>query len=156
MTDLITTERLSGYLQDALTPSFTLHRLYEARDRAAFLAEVGGRVRGIVTRATLGIDPELIDACPGLEIISSRRVGTDRLCVAYAQDRRIVVTNTPSVFSEDVASLGMALVLATTRNIVRNHLFVVDGRWRVDHRPRSRVTCAGAGSASWVSAGSAS
>ena len=54
--------------QAPLDAAFTVHRLFEAADRAAFLAEVGPQVRAIATRGDLGANAALIAACPKLEI----------------------------------------------------------------------------------------
>ena len=49
--------------QELLDAAFTAHRLWEAADRAAFLAEVGPKVRAIATRGDLGASAEVIAAC---------------------------------------------------------------------------------------------
>ena len=66
---------------------FTMHRLFEAADKTAFLKTHGPSVRAIATRGELGASRELIEACPALEIISVYGVGYDavNLEVARAQ-----------------------------------------------------------------------
>ena len=101
-----------------LEPRYTLHKLYEAADRATTLAHVGRRIRAIATRGELGANAELMGQLPKLEIVSCYGVGTDAIDLAYARSRGIPVTNTPDVLTEDVADLGVGLLLAVARGIV--------------------------------------
>ena len=118
-----------------LQQSYTLHRLYEASDRAATLREIGPLVRGIATSNFFGADADLIDACPNLEIISSIGVGTDTLDLEHARRRGVIVANTPDVLNDDVANLAIALLLAATRRMVSYDRYVREGRWITEGDP---------------------
>ena len=133
--DVLVLGRLMPHVMKALEERYTLHRLYEAEDREAFLAEVGPKIRAIATSTFHGATVDQIDACPSLEIISSFGVGTDSLAVAHARNRRIPVCNTPDVLNDDVANLAVALVLATTRNLVAYDRYVREGRWAREGDP---------------------
>lgn len=113
----------------ALAHDYELHLLWEAADRLAYLREVGPAVRGIATRGDLGADAALMDACPKLEIIASFGVGVDGIDLAHARPRGIRVTNTPDVLTDDVADMGLALLLATAREIPRGDAYVRAGKW---------------------------
>lgn len=113
----------------ALETEFTVHRLWEAPDRAALLAAVAGRVRGMATTGELGASAELMDALPKLEIIACYGVGVDAIDRAQARARGIVVTNTPEVLNDDVADLAIALMLAVARRLGEADRFVRSGRW---------------------------
>ncbi|MEM7317983.1 MAG: 2-hydroxyacid dehydrogenase, partial [Pseudomonadota bacterium] len=63
--------------QDPLENAFDVKRLFEANNKASFLAEHGARVRAIATRGELGADRAMIEACPHLEVISVYGVGFD-------------------------------------------------------------------------------
>ena len=115
--------------QEPLEQMFTMHRLFEAPDRAAFLAQHGPQVRGIATRGELGADAALIAACPQLEVISVYGVGTDAVDLAAARARGIKVTNTPDVLTEDVADLGVGMALALSRGMIGAEAWVRDGSW---------------------------
>jgi lactate dehydrogenase-like 2-hydroxyacid dehydrogenase len=115
--------------QDPLDAAFHMHRLFEATDRAAFLAEVGPQVRGIATRGELGADAALIAACPQLEVISVYGVGFDAVDLAACRARGIRVTNTPDVLTKDVADLGVAMMLAQARGMIGAERWVRDGSW---------------------------
>jgi lactate dehydrogenase-like 2-hydroxyacid dehydrogenase len=115
--------------QTPLDAAFTLHRLYQATDRAALLAQVGPKVRAIATRGDLGASAEIIEACPALELIAIYGVGYDAVDMGLARARGIAVTNTPDVLTDDVADLAVGMVLALARGIVAADAWVRDGSW---------------------------
>jgi len=108
---------------------FTVHKLWQAKDRAALVAEVGGRIRGIQTTGGHGADARLIAALPRLEIISCFGVGVDAVDLDAAKQRGVIVTNTPDVLNECVADLAMGLTLATLRRISLGDRYVRGGSW---------------------------
>ena len=114
---------------EALEADYTVHKLWEADDRASYLAEHGGRIRGLATRGEVGADAALMDALPGLEIIATYSVGTDRIDLAAAAARGIRVANTPDVLTGDVADMAIALALAATRRIPAGDAYVRSGAW---------------------------
>lgn len=115
--------------QGPLESAFHMHRYFEAADKAAFLAEIGPQVRGIATRGELGADAAMIAACPQLEVIAVYGVGYDAVDLGAARDRGIRVTNTPDVLTNDVADLGVAMMLAQSRGMIGAERWVRDGSW---------------------------
>ncbi|HZB91097.1 MAG TPA: 2-hydroxyacid dehydrogenase, partial [Stellaceae bacterium] len=113
---------------EQLDREYTMHRLWEAKQRAQFLAEAKDRVRAIVTGPGR-VDAELMDALPKTEIIATQSVGTDHIDLAAAKARNIPVTNTPDVLTDDVADLAMTLLLAVARRIVVGDRHVREGKW---------------------------
>jgi lactate dehydrogenase-like 2-hydroxyacid dehydrogenase len=111
-----------------------MHKLWQAKHRPAFLAELRDRVRAIVTGPGR-VDAELMDALPKTEIIATQSVGVDHIDLAAAKARGIVVTNTPDVLTDDVADLAMALVLAVARRLVAGDRHVRDGKWLQGNLP---------------------
>jgi len=114
---------------DALEQRFTLHRYVDAADRDAFVGERAERIRGIATRGDLGASGDLIAALPNLEIIAIYGVGFDAVDLDTARQRGIRVTNTPDALTEDVADLGVAMMLAASRGIVGAEHWVRSGAW---------------------------
>ncbi|NJO33510.1 MAG: 2-hydroxyacid dehydrogenase [Rhodospirillales bacterium] len=112
-----------------LKAAFTLHRWFEATDKAAFLAEAGPKIRAIATRGDLGADAAMIAACPKLELISVYGVGYDAVDVAACRARGIRVTNTPDVLTDDVADLALGMMLALSRGMIGADRWVRDGSW---------------------------
>ncbi len=115
--------------QKPLDEAFVMHRYFEAADKAAFLAEVGPRVRGMATRGELGASAEVIAACPKLEVISVYGVGYDAVNLDACRARGIRVTNTPDVLTKDVADLGVGMMLMQARGMNGAEAWVRDGSW---------------------------
>ncbi|SDK22716.1 2-hydroxyacid dehydrogenase [Aliiruegeria lutimaris] len=112
-----------------LNEAFSVHRYFDAPDKAAFLAEVGPTIRGIATRGELGADRAMISACPNLEVISVYGVGYDAVDLEACRERGIRVTNTPDVLTCDVADLGVAMMLVQSRGMIGAETWVKDGSW---------------------------
>jgi D-3-phosphoglycerate dehydrogenase len=108
---------------------YTLHRLWEAVDRKAFIAEHAPDIRAIATRGELGANAELIASLPKLELIACYGVGTDGIDLAACRARGIRVSNTPDVLNGDVADLAVGLTLALQRRIPAGDAFVRSGAW---------------------------
>lgn len=115
--------------QVPLDAAFTAHRYFEAADRGAFLAKVGPQVRAIATRGELGANAAMIAACPKLEVISVYGVGYDAVDLAACRAQGIRVTNTPDVLTNDVADLGVAMMLMQSRGMLGAEAWVRDGSW---------------------------
>ena len=114
---------------EELNRRFTMHRLWEAKDRAAFYAPLAGRVRAIVSSGHAGADAAMMDALPKTEIIACFGVGYDAIDVAAAKTRKIAITNTPDVLTDDVADLALGLLIDVARRISRGDRFVRAGGW---------------------------
>ncbi|MDE2513823.1 MAG: 2-hydroxyacid dehydrogenase [Alphaproteobacteria bacterium] len=112
----------------ALTATYAVHRLDQATDRAAFLAPLKDKVRGIAT-FTGTVDAALMDALPRLEIVASMSIGLDHIDLAAAKARGIRVTNTPDVLTDDVADLAIGLMVAVARRLVVADRYARDGSW---------------------------
>lgn len=112
-----------------LDAHYTVHKLYEASDRDAFIRRHADNIRAVATRGELGASAELIAALPKLEIISVYGVGFDAVDLDAARSRSIRVTNTPDVLTNDVADLGVAMMLVQSRGMIGAETWVRDGSW---------------------------
>ncbi|MGG7518101.1 2-hydroxyacid dehydrogenase [Allorhizobium undicola] len=112
-----------------LEAQYTVHKLYEAADRDAFIRDNAATIRAIATRGELGASAELIAALSKLEIISVYGVGFDAVNLDAARSRSIRVTNTPDVLTNDVADLGVAMMLVQSRGMIGAETWVRDGSW---------------------------
>ncbi|PTQ09785.1 dihydrofolate reductase [Sphingomonas oleivorans] len=119
----------SPWLDQGLTEGYEVHRLSEADQPEALLAEIAPRIRALVTSGAKGASNALIDALPALGLIAVHGVGLDRIDLAHARARGIAVTTTPDVLTDDVADMALALVLALSRRIAANDRHVRAGRW---------------------------
>jgi len=127
--ELVMVGPMMPHVMEALDGDFTVHRLWEAADREALLKQVGAKVRAVATSGHLGASPALMDALPKLEIIGCYGVGVDAIDLKHAAGRGIIVTNTPDVLNDDVANMAIALLLATSREIVNGDRYVRAGKW---------------------------
>ena len=85
---------------------------------------------GIISLLTDRIDAELIDASPGLRVISNVAVGYDNIDLGAAFARGIPVGHTPGILTETTADLAFALLLAAARRITEAARFVREARWK--------------------------
>lgn len=89
---------------------------------------------GLLCLLTDRVDRALLEASPGLRVISSLSVGVDHIDLEAATARRIPVGHTPGVLAETTADLTLALMLATARRIPEADRFVREGLWTLDRR----------------------
>lgn len=115
--------------QGPLEAQFVMHRYFEAADKAAFLAEVGPRVRAIATRGDLGASAAVMAACPQLELIAVHGVGYDAVDLEAAKARGVKVTNTPDVLNGECADLAIGMAIALARGIVGGDAWARNGHW---------------------------
>ncbi|MCQ1571441.1 2-hydroxyacid dehydrogenase [Neorhizobium galegae] len=112
-----------------LEAQYNVLKLYEASDRDAFMSEHAAEIRAIATRGELGASADLIAALPKLEVISVYGVGYDAVNLDACRARAIRVTNTPDVLTNDVADLGVAMMLVQSRGMIGAETWVRDGSW---------------------------
>jgi hydroxypyruvate reductase len=136
--EIILIEPMLPAIEAALDSAYTVQRLAQAPDRARFLAEVGPRIRAVVTGGGTGVPRPLFDALPKLEIIGINGVGTDAVDLEHARSRGIRVTNTPDVLNDDVADIAIGLMLAVSRQLAAADRFVRSGAWVGAKFPLSR------------------
>ncbi|MDP9836300.1 lactate dehydrogenase-like 2-hydroxyacid dehydrogenase [Neorhizobium huautlense] len=112
-----------------LEAQYAVRKLYEADDREAFLKLHGPNIRAVATRGELGAAAGLIVKLPKLEVISVYGVGYDAVDLQACRERGIRVTNTPDVLTNDVADLGVAMMLVQSRGMIGAETWVRDGSW---------------------------
>jgi len=127
--DIVLVGPMMPHVMEALAGFCTIHKLYEAADKDAFLSDLAGTARAIGTNGHLGASPALMDALPKVEIIGCYGVGVDAIDLPHAAAKGIVVTNTPGVLTDDVANMAIALLLACSRQIPLADRYVREGKW---------------------------
>ncbi len=84
----------------------------------------------LVPTVTDLIDAALIEqAGPQLGLIASFGAGVDHIDLAAARARKIIVTNTPAVFTQDTADLTMALIIGVPRRLREGTSLIRRGEW---------------------------
>jgi glyoxylate reductase len=98
-------------------------------DKTELIEAVGG-ADVLVPTVTDRIDGEVLAAAgPALKLIASFGTGVDHVDLAAAQQRGIIVTNTPGVLTEDTADMTMALILAVSRRLAEGERLIRSGGW---------------------------
>jgi len=114
-----------------------MEELFDTRlnreDRALTRAELEAAVADadvLVPTITDRIDADLIaKAAPRLKLIANFGVGVDHIDLHAARERRILVTNTPGVLTEDTADMTMALILSVPRRLGEGEKLIRAGAW---------------------------
>ncbi|MBI1774708.1 MAG: D-glycerate dehydrogenase [Proteobacteria bacterium] len=84
----------------------------------------------LVPTVTDRIDRSVIAAAgESLGLIASFGTGVDHIDLEAARERRIAVTNTPGVLTEDTADMVMALILAVARRLSEGERLLRAGKW---------------------------
>ncbi len=84
----------------------------------------------LVPTVTDHIDAEMIANAPDrLRLIASFGAGVDHIDLAAARAKKILVTNTPGVFTEDTADMTMALILSTPRRLSEGEKLIRSEQW---------------------------
>jgi glyoxylate reductase len=84
----------------------------------------------LVPTVTDRIDGEMIaEAGDRLGLIANFGAGTEHLDLSAARAKKIIVTNTPGVFTDDTADLTMMLILSVPRRLGEGSRLVRDGKW---------------------------
>jgi glyoxylate reductase len=93
------------------------------------LRELVAGADGLLCLLTDRIDGPVLDAAPGLRVISNLAVGTDNVDLAAAAERGIPVGNTPDVLTDATADLAFALLLASARRLPEAAAAIPAGDW---------------------------
>ncbi len=117
------------HVEAALEAAYQVHRYWEAKDRTALLARIGGQVRGVATDGHLGCGRAIVQALPKLELIASYGVGYDAVDLAACREHGVRLTNTPDVLNDAMAELALGLMIALCRRIPQADVHVREGRW---------------------------
>ena len=131
MASVLITRRLPSSVVSKLEPAATID-LYSG-DATIPSDELRARVAdkdALICLLTDRIDRELILAAPTLKIVANVAVGYNNIDVEFARSRGIVVTNTPDVLTDAVATFTWALILAISRRLSEGERLVRRGAWR--------------------------
>ncbi|MFQ5781157.1 MAG: 2-hydroxyacid dehydrogenase [Nitrospiria bacterium] len=124
------TRILPDEAMETLKRRFDLH--YHRSDLPISKQQILRGVRyadGIITMLSDRIDREVFEAATRLKIIANYAVGYNNIDLNTANERNIVVTNTPGVLTETTADLAWSLLMAVARRIPEADQLVRSGKW---------------------------
>lgn len=124
-------------MMEALQAAFTVHDRTHESDPAAF-AKIAPSIRAISGAGESKVPASLMDQLPGLEMISVFGVGYDGYDIPAARARGVPVTNTPDVLTDEVADMGLGLMLSIARRIPQADRYVRAGKWPSGPMPLAR------------------
>ncbi|WP_109357242.1 D-glycerate dehydrogenase [Sphingorhabdus sp. EL138] len=129
---VIVTRELADAIHDRMGELFDVvpnltDRAFTREDLIAAMADCDV----LVPTVTDHIDAEMIASAPErLKLIASFGAGVDHIDLAAARARKILVTNTPGVFTEDTADMTMALILSVPRRLAEGEKLMRSGQWK--------------------------
>ncbi len=112
-----------------LDARYQTHRLWmlSASEKRGLINQLEGKCEAAASASW--ICDEIVYGLGSLRVLACFGVGVDGVDFDRAGAAGIAVTNTPDVLNDAVADLAIALILATTRNIVNADRYVREGRW---------------------------
>jgi glyoxylate reductase len=85
----------------------------------------------LIPTVTDKIDMNILEnASSKLKLIANFGNGTDHIDIETAQKKKIIVTNTPGVLTEDTADMVMGLLLAVPRKVIAGEHLIRSGKWK--------------------------
>ena len=85
----------------------------------------------ILSLLTDKIDSEVLDAAGNqLKVVANYAVGYDNIDVKSAQQKNVMVTNTPGVLTEAVAEHAITLMLSVSKSIIAADKYVREGEYK--------------------------
>lgn len=136
--NILLTQPVPDLIDAQLREAYAVHRLYEAADQDAFLTQVGDSIRGVVTGGAKGLSNAIMNRLPALQVIAISGIGTDAVDLKHAAARGVQVTTTPGVLTDDVADMGMGLLIMTLRDLATGDRIVREGQWGTVAQPLAR------------------
>lgn len=122
MPDLLQIGGITDVMRSRLEQAFTIHKLADGDYPAEAITHVA-------TNGHDGVKPEIMAALPNLKMISCYGVGYDAIDTSVCVDRGVMVTHTPNVLNQEVATTAVLLMLACYRELLRDEAYVRSGDW---------------------------
>jgi len=128
-------------IMKGLEGKVNLHHWLDAKDRSAFVKELGDKISAIAVAYTANkVDESFLKQFPNVEQVSSFGVGYDHIDAKWAGEHGIVVTNTPEVLNEEVADTAIGLLLCTVREFPQSDRYLRAGKWLDAQYPLTKAT----------------
>ena len=107
ITDILIKDFVHVYKKD-----FSVDCLWKLKSKIDF-----NKYQGIVVTGGFKTDKKFLKKFKNLKIVSVFGVGYDGVDLNYCKNKKIVITNTPKVLTDDVADLALGLMISLSRRI---------------------------------------
>ena len=127
---ILLTRKLPDEIETKLLKKFTV--VINKNDKKLSYTDLKKRVADIdvlVPCISDTIDASIIKAAKNLKLIANFGNGVDNLDLVTANEKKILVTNTPDVLTEDTADLVLTMILMISRRIVLAQEKLMSGNW---------------------------
>ena len=112
-----------------LSESYEIAGHMDKPDPALVPAAAQPHVQALVTTGSVGVSDALLAAMPRLSLVCCYGTGYERIDLAAARKRNIMVTHGADANAPDVAEMAFGALLASTRRIVRADKMIRRGDW---------------------------
>ena len=137
---LILIERTPAALAQLEAAGFDPHLATTPADQAAVIPALAPDVRAVLTNGSTGLSAAAIATMPRLEIICCLGAGYEKVDLAAARARGIVVTHGPATNDASVADHALALLMAVARRIPEADAAVRRGEWALTRQLRPMIS----------------
>lgn len=120
-------ETIASEADTLLRENTTVHEDFESMNPVEVAKSAD--IHAVVTRGKGQVNRELMDACPGLDVVARCGVGLDNVDVGEATTRGIKVINAPGSNSSTMAEHALTLMLMGVRNAWNSVERVKEGDW---------------------------
>ena len=127
--ELLIIGKITPRMAAAFDTAFICHHYDEIPDIDSFISGAGKAVQAIATTGHDGVPAPILTGLPDLKIISCYGVGYDAIDVGEAAKRGILVTHTPNVLNDEVATTAIMLLMACYRQLFVNYDYILSGDW---------------------------
>ena len=87
------------------------------------------KYEAIVVTGGYNSDKQFLSKFKNLKIVSVFGVGYDGVDLKFCRKNKIDITNTPKVLTNDVADLGLGLMIDLSRKINLGHKYILKNKW---------------------------
>ncbi|WP_299685119.1 2-hydroxyacid dehydrogenase [uncultured Tateyamaria sp.] len=131
MPDLLQIGGITGDMRARLAERFTIHQMGDDYPADA--------ITHIVTNGHDGVPAAVLEACQNAKVAASYGVGYDAIDTNACVARGMLVTHTPDVLNQEVATTAIMLMLTSFRNFLSDEAHARSGAWERDgNAPLSR------------------
>lgn len=124
---ILRVEKVPEMLVQKLSSDYEIYE-YNTMSTEAF-EDIANNIHIVLASGESKVNAELIEKLPNLKLIAVFGVGYDGVDLTAAFARHIQVTNTPGVLTDDVADLGIGLIIAASRQLIGAQRFIEQGHW---------------------------